>query len=136
MPRFMDEETTRDLLAAPYVWETLPDQENSVGAATGGYAKEILRDRGIRKMHGRITRATDQTYSASSGAGYLIHPLDAGDLPVSDTSFIVRCGGGGSGVLARGRVVVTRSPAEVRLYIDDLDCTWVDLGTIEWTAAT
>ncbi|WP_152353333.1 hypothetical protein [Brachybacterium subflavum] len=113
-------------------WLSVNDYENSVGGTESGYPKEILRDGSTRKMHGRIRRQDGSQYSAASGAGYLVATLGASDTPRLAISYPVRCGGGTDGVLARGNVVIRRSSSEVRLYIDQGSCAWVDLGTLEW----
>lgn len=113
-------------------WLRVNDYENSVGSAGNGGPKELLRDGETRKMQGRVGRRDGSAYSSASGAGYLIATLGSADTPKYTTSPLVRCGGGTNGSSARGFVAIDRTTSEVRLYITDGNCLWVDLGTIEW----
>jgi len=110
-------------------WITINDTTNAQ-SGTSGYTKAIQRDGSVRKMRGRFNRGSGGAlYTASSTAGYLVANLQPQDLPAAASYHWVW--GGGGGVLCY--VNVSRVNAEVRLHVASGSCSYVDLGTIEWT---
>lgn len=114
-------------------WLTVNDYENSVGGAGNGGPKQLQRVGKTRRMQGRVGRRDGSAYTSASGAGYLIATLGSLDTPRYTKSPLVRCGGGTNGSKAHGFVAIDKGNSEVRLYITEGSCLWVDLGTIEWT---
>lgn len=116
----------KSILSPP--WERLPDTTNAV-RHRNGVAKSIQRIGRTRKVTGRIRRSDDSVYAASASAGYLVASLDSKDLPAGAQRFTVR----GNGQVT-GYVEANRQDAELRLWINESNTPWVDLGVLEYTA--
>ena len=112
-------------------WATLRDHTHTTNFS--GAPKQIKRVGTTRYLRGQFYRATEGAYT-TSGLGYLVANLAAGDVPKQGMRFPVTPVVQGSGAIvdASAYIVISANNNEVRLYLTRGTCGRIDMGQISW----